>query len=118
MILVYMLLGTLTFGVYTLFILFVNGISLGVLFHEFYGTDLAAYVFVHTFPHGIVEIGGFILAACGDLYIVKYFVFLIRKYIFRKTVFVDQKLFKKGMLLNIVSLGIITVAAVIEVYLI
>lgn len=118
MIILYMLIGTLTLGIYTLFIIFVNGMTLGVLFQEFYKTDLAAFVFLNTFPHGIIEITGFIVAAIGDMYIVKYLLTIIRIKIFKRSVISEKSLLKKGLIMNVIALFIITIATIVEVYII
>lgn len=118
MIILYMLIGTLTLGIYTLFIIFVNGMTLGVLFQEFYKTDLAAFVFLNTFPHGIIEITGFIVAAIGDMYIVKYLLTIIRIKILKRSVISEKSLLKKGLIMNVIALFIITIATIVEVYII
>lgn len=118
MIILYMLLGTLTLGIYTLFIIFLNGMTLGILFQEFYQSDLASFVFINTFPHGIIEITGFIVAAIGDMYIVKYLLTIIRIKIFKRSIISEKSLLKKGLIMNVIALFIITIATIVEVYII
>lgn len=118
MIILYMLLGTLTLGIYTLFIIFLNGMTLGILFQEFYQTDLASFVFINTFPHGIIEITGFVVAAIGDMYIVKYLINTIRIKLFKRSIISEKSLLKKGLIMNVIALFIIIVATIVEVYII
>lgn len=116
----FMFIGILSFGFVTLMILLINGVSVGILISEFFNTDLAGFVFWNTFPHGSIEIAGFLLAAIGDMYIIKFLWEWIRNTITkRKTPSpISFSSLQRGLSFNVVAICLITVAAVVEVYII
>ncbi len=119
-ILLFMFLGILSFGFVTLMILLINGVSVGILISEFIHTDLAGFVFWNTFPHGSIEVAGFLIAAIGDMYILR-FLWDWLKHTFKKKDSSSHLSFsacRRGLSFNVFALCLITVAAVVEVYII
>ncbi|QHE63301.1 hypothetical protein FHE72_21665 [Rossellomorea vietnamensis] len=119
-IILFMFLGILSFGFVTLIILLINGVSVGILISEFINTDMAGFVFWNTFPHGSIEVVGFLLAAIGDMYIIRFLWEWLRRFILKQNNSspLSFSALQRGLSFNVLAICLITVAAVVEVYII
>ena len=121
MIIFYILIGSLTFGIVSIFIIVLNGIVVGILVGSFWDTKFSTYVFLNIFPHGIIEIISYIFAFMGALLIQRY-IWNILKYRKNKSLSnINLNMLKCTYLYNafkfiIASIILIFISTIIEVF--
>jgi len=104
-----LLLGSLTFGLSTFYIIFFNGLSIPILLSNVKPTDIIAYVI----PHAIFEFLGFIIAGAAGFKIpYEITLYLLDK----KEKPITNEDIKEFLKLAGVSIVLIVIAAFIEVY--
>ncbi|ABR56110.1 protein of unknown function DUF95 transmembrane [Methanococcus aeolicus Nankai-3] len=104
-----LLLGSLTFGLSTFYILFFNGLSIPILLSNVKLIDIVAYVI----PHAIFEFLGFIIAgAVGFKIPYEITLYLLDK----KEKPITEEDIKEFLKLALISIVLIIIAAFVEVY--
>lgn len=104
-----LLLGSLTFGLSTFYILFFNGLSIPILLSNVKLIDIVAYVI----PHAIFEFSGFIIVGAAGFKIPYEIVQYLRD---KKEKPITEEDIKEFLKLAGVSIVLIIIAAFIEVY--
>lgn len=64
--------GLFSLGMLSSFIIFINGMSLGILIGAFKNTEYFYLVFFTTIPHAIVELVGFSFVGISVLFLIRY----------------------------------------------
>jgi uncharacterized membrane protein SpoIIM required for sporulation len=104
--------GVLTFGLFTLAILMLNGIVLGVAVKLLVSADLGAALWTGLAPHFVPEVGAFVLAAAADLWLTRTLAGWLR----RGTRPTREQLLRRWLLPQLAALLMLAAAALLETY--
>ncbi len=104
-----MLVGSLSIGIVTLYVIFINGAVLGAFLQIFSVQGLLLNVIIALLPHGVFEISAYIIAGIADMFLVSCLIQLIRNY--REF---DFKILRRGLLGNLLAAVLIVIGGYIE----
>jgi uncharacterized membrane protein SpoIIM required for sporulation len=113
LVLVIMFLGILTVGTVTLLVLLINGIMLGAVVGAYAWRGKLIAVLLALAPHGILEIGAFLLAAYGDLLLVPLFWNFLRTGRWRSW-YEHRQMLWRALHLNSCAVALLICAGLIE----
>jgi uncharacterized membrane protein SpoIIM required for sporulation len=113
LVLVIMFLGVLTAGAVTLLVLLINGVMLGAVVEAYAWRGKLTAVLLALAPHGILEVGAFLLAAYGDLLLVPLFWNLLRTGS-RRNWHEHRRVLWKALLLNGCAVALLVCAGLVE----
>ena len=113
MVLVIMFLGIMTAGLVTLLVLLINGVMFGAVVGAYAWQGKLAAILLALAPHGILEVGAFLLAGYGDLLLVSLLWRLLRTNGW-KTWRQQRQALWKCLLLNGCAIFLLIFASLIE----